>query len=413
MLPTLALGVAGCFGVSTDGDGGTPPFLDPTTTGVENTTGSGGPDTDSATGPATTGLDSSTGDPTDADTDTGFVTGDTGHTSTGTTPATTIFDVQDGTILEGEEVEIFEVVVTATEAGGFFVQEPEGGMYSGIWVSIEFPAPVTRGVEVNITGTVVEVDGMTTIAAAAGGVVATGVMDVEPAPTLVTSAALTPAMAEPWEGVLVRVEGAPLDITALPPGGFTLADGATSFEAGYRFYDPTTEPMVFPGFGVGASLTAANGVMSENLEGYRMLPRDSDDLEGFDPSLLPDEHDFPIAADTRVITSGTLPWNVGDYFEGLRASTAGSITGVDVHIDVISNGLTACGFQNANVLINGTVVGDFTIAQGTTAIDESFAIAPAIIGPNYTVRYQTTATVASGCGAAGYNEMTSTIGFVP
>jgi hypothetical protein len=38
-------------------------------------------------------------------------------------------------------------------------------------------------------------------------------------------------------------------------------------------------------------------------------------------------------------------------------------------------------------------------------------VVPAIAGPQYTIRYETTTTVAGGCGAAGYDEVGSTVTF--
>jgi hypothetical protein len=49
------------------------------------------------------------------------------------------------------------------------------------------------------------------------------------------------------------------------------------------------------------------------------------------------------------------------------------------------------------------------VAQGTVVIDQSFPVVPAVVGPSYTIRYQTIATVEGGCGAAGYDEVSSTV----
>lgn len=117
---------------------------------------------------------------------------------------------------------------------------------------------------------------------------------------------------------------------------------------------------------------------------------------------------FPTAADPRVIMFGTLPWNGGDYFEGVRDTLVPSVTQLDVHIPIVMNGLTDCGFQEAEVSLDGVPLGTFVVAQGTAVIDQSFAV-PGVVGPQYTLRYETIATVASGCGAAGYDEASSTV----
>lgn len=121
--------------------------------------------------------------------------------------------------------------------------------------------------------------------------------------------------------------------------------------------------------------------------------------------------DFPTAADPRFTASGTNPWNAGDWFEGVRMTTVPSIGQVDVHLELVGNGLTPCGFQEAEVSINGVALGTFTVVQNDTVIDQSFPVVPAIAGPAYTIRYETTTTVAGGCGSAGYDQVGSTVTF--
>jgi len=122
--------------------------------------------------------------------------------------------------------------------------------------------------------------------------------------------------------------------------------------------------------------------------------------------------DFPLAADPRFTATGVdLPWNAGDWFEGVRMTSIPSIGQIDIHLEIVNNGLTPCGMQEAEVSINGVALGTFTVLQGTTAIDQSYPIVPSIDGPAYTIRYETTTTVAGGCGAAGYDQVGSTVTF--
>ena len=129
--------------------------------------------------------------------------------------------------------------------------------------------------------------------------------------------------------------------------------------------------------------------------------------------IAPEVVQFPTAVDSRFTASGTLPWNGGDWFEGARDTSIASTNAIDIHVAVVSNGLTDCGFQTAEVSINTVAVGTFTIAAGDTFVDASFPIVPSIVGPQYTIRYETTETVAGGCGAAGYDESLSTVTFHP
>jgi hypothetical protein len=129
---------------------------------------------------------------------------------------------------------------------------------------------------------------------------------------------------------------------------------------------------------------------------------------GMPPEPAMETVNFPTAVDPRFFASGSLPWNAGDWIEGVRDTVVPSVSQLDVHIPIVNNGLTACGFQEAEVLLNGVSLGSFVVAQGTAVIDQSFP-APVVVGPQYTIRYQTVATVAGGCGSAGYDEVSSTV----
>jgi hypothetical protein len=116
---------------------------------------------------------------------------------------------------------------------------------------------------------------------------------------------------------------------------------------------------------------------------------------------------FPLSTDTTyVVNATTCCWTAGDYIDGMRAAGLASTVSATVHI-VISNSLS-CGSQAMEMLINGTVVGSFSITMGQTAVDTMFTYA-AITGPTYDLRYQTTATVQSGCGYAAITASGSTV----
>ncbi|MEX1362974.1 MAG: hypothetical protein AB1Z98_07600 [Nannocystaceae bacterium] len=406
LLTALALVTAGCFSPGTPSD--TNPFLEPAPGSTTDDPGSGS-QTDGATGQ---GPGTGTGT-TGAVDDTG--TGNDSDSSAGTTAGqeNTIYEIQDGTIASGEAVDVRGVVVTAVAADGVFVQEPFGGMFGGVFVSTGAMAPgVSRGDEVDVIGTVAESDGQTIIEASAGSVTGTGMTGQELTPELLTVAALA-AGPEPWEGVLVRIEGTPLLVSAIATFGFTVTDGADAATVGNALFNVTDAPMTFPNFGISAGFAAAQGPLDQSGATYRVQPRDAADLAGYTPPVVAETLDFPSPGDASVVMFGTLPWNAGDYYEGVRNTGVPSISSLDVHVEIVSNGLSACGFQTADVIVNGVTVGDFTITQGTAVIDQTYMIPMPIAGPNYTVRYQTVATVASGCGAAGYSDSSSTVTFNP
>jgi predicted extracellular nuclease len=141
---------------------------------------------------------------------------------------TAIYDIQSDAMESGTAVTVRGVVVTAIDAygkykGDFYVQEPEGGAYSGVQVFAS--AEIAAGLEV---GDLVDIEGavkdefalqedetgrkLTELKAAEGGALTvTKVGDgVVPEPVVVNPWDLTASdeEAEKWEGVVVRFEGA-------------------------------------------------------------------------------------------------------------------------------------------------------------------------------------------------------------
>jgi hypothetical protein len=132
----------------------------------------------------------------------------------------TIDEIQQDEVCAAEVVTITDAVVTTDltfKQDGFFVQDPSGGEYSGIFVYVGADNPnaisVAPGDVVTVTGVYDEFYGMSQIeVAAAADVVVTDFAAV-PAPALVDPAAVATggADAEAYEAVLVRV----VDVTVL------------------------------------------------------------------------------------------------------------------------------------------------------------------------------------------------------
>lgn len=124
---------------------------------------------------------------------------------------------------------------------------------------------------------------------------------------------------------------------------------------------------------------------------------------------------FPATGDTKVISKDPYIWTSGDYIEGSRTTTLPSATSI-TGTWKITNSIGTCGLLgtttgkvNADVSINGTKVGSLVIKSSTgTSVPISFTF-PAITGPTYKIRYQLTATVASGCGQIETSWDTSTL----
>lgn len=303
-------------GTTSDGDesgtsGNTP-------TGVTVTATATTPTTVTATmteGSTTDSTDGSTTDSTDGDTgsssgefSTGSSSGEAGSSSggsssTGGEAGVTIYDVQDGTIGEDQTVAIEGVVITGLRIGvGVFVQEIDGGEYSGVYVDtgdIDLSA-FSIGDVVNVSGTVTEdlpannpaaLVNLTGIISGdgSGTMVATG-ETTEIAPEVVELSVLSNAeMAEPWEGVLVTVAGNLSATTAMNNAmsefgdfsEFAVQQGADSVRVDDFLYNIFNDEESFPGFGVGASFDAVTGVLNFSFGNFKIAPRSAAEFEGY------------------------------------------------------------------------------------------------------------------------------------
>jgi hypothetical protein len=103
-------------------------------------------------------------------------------------------------------------------------------------------------------------------------------------------------------------------------------------------------------------------------------------------------------------------WTVGDWVEGSRSTSLSSTTSVTIHIAV--DNFLSCDNDDFRMLINGVEVGRFTILAGSATYDGSFSYG-AITGPTYTLRYEVTRTVASGCGSLSFAPSGSSVTLNP
>ncbi|MCA9656194.1 MAG: lamin tail domain-containing protein [Myxococcales bacterium] len=280
--------VPGDGGDTTGGSGATSSMTLPTGTTLPGT------------GDATDSLDTTAGDTASPGTTTGEpgtttepgttsgTTGDGSESSGGSSTSAgtlddTIYEIQDGTIATGSSVDVQGVIVTGVGGTGFFAQEPAGGQYSGVYVYLNAAPTVVVGDEVDITGVTEEFNDLTELNAELGSVTPTGVTGVVLTPDLVSGADLSAAAGEPWEGVYVRIEGAPLAVVGLP--GFSEFDvndgGADDTRIDNFLYSVFDFPALYPLFGVGASFTAIQGPVNFTFGDYKVCPRQDADLEGY------------------------------------------------------------------------------------------------------------------------------------
>lgn len=241
---------------------------------------------------------------------------DAGGSAADATPgsATTIYDVQNDATPVGSSVSLRSVVVTAIDTfgartGGIYVQEQDGGAFSGVFLFVS--ASVSGALTV---GDVVDVDGgikdefafsefepgqsITQVTAADGGAISVTKISAgtAPAPELLNpwDLAADDAEAEKWEGVLIKFDG----VRAL----------GSAF--GVSSSDSTLMEMSVTGpYRMGGSLAQLNGVrddcygsvtgIGDYFFNYKILPRSSADIvaDAGGTSCLPPESTVALCED--------------------------------------------------------------------------------------------------------------------
>ena len=150
---------------------------------------------------------------------------------------------------------------------GFYVQDPGGGEYSGVYVYTalagEGIAPLV-GNSVSVTGVVVEYYGFTEISVSPQSVVTTGEGTVTP--TVVSEVSDW----EAYEGVLPTLEQQEVVSDLNDYGECQLSFGVTMDN---EFYDFSTE--------FGATYDSVTGLVSYSFETYKLSPRNDADLQGY------------------------------------------------------------------------------------------------------------------------------------
>lgn len=118
--------------------------------------------------------------------------------------------------------------------------------------------------------------------------------------------------------------------------------------------------------------------------------------------------DFPSADSTVVGSTGFVDGEMVGYFwsaargDSVSETLAGpaKIKKAILKVDVPYNGLASGAFTDWDVVINGKVVGDFTIAAGEAGpVNESYKFKRIKGGGEYDVQIVMTNEVASGAGA--------------
>ncbi|RME23190.1 MAG: hypothetical protein D6798_14055, partial [Deltaproteobacteria bacterium] len=227
---------------------------------------------------------------------------------------TAIQDVQTGVVAEGETVTLRGLVAEGSSSTGFFLLDPAGGSYSGIWIYTSSGwggAVVYRGDEVEVTGTVSEYT-----PGGSSGTLTELIVDRSadltvlssghslPEPNLLSLGAFTSdSSLEPYESTLVRVEG--LTVTDADVGYGSFECDSLVIVDDYYYDVPVS---------LGDTFEAIQGPLTYSYDEFRILPRDADDIEGHggpsdcDASLCVGD----LVAGDLVITEVMINPNAGD-----------------------------------------------------------------------------------------------------
>ncbi|HPM78206.1 MAG TPA: hypothetical protein PK961_14025 [bacterium] len=254
----------------------------------------------------------------------------------------TIYELQRGRVAADTRVLLSRVIVTTplTERGdGFFVQEMEGGPYSGIYVFVTGEASGEIRPEV---GDVVDIAGLYDEYYELSELTLTAVGDLEvldnlgsPDPEVVDAEDLSTGSdgAEQWEGVLVRVQ----DVKVTEPDL-----GWNEFEVdGVRVDDlfwPPESAFIPP---ADAHFDSIVGAFTYTFEEYKICPRYAADFDGDWEPVGPlgeatiyeiQQGDVPLGATVTVtaVISSPLNFNGDTFF--IMDESGGPWSGVAVYM---------------------------------------------------------------------------------
>jgi len=280
--------------------------------------------------------------------------GDTGGSATlGDGPS--IAAIQGGVYVDGDDIRLDGVIVTSPitlDGEGFFIQDPGGGEWSGLYVYLAGGAEglyLAVGDAITITGVVTEFYDLTELSVASpASIEVTGQGDV-------TTDLIDPATVTDWEaleGGLVRVDGA--TVTGCIEYGEAPISDELSIDD--RIVTFESEP--------GATYESVTGLISYAYGAWKIYPRTSDDLAGYVAGAgggVVTVEDLQTGSDELcgvtlqdvVVTSPPNSNGTGFYVSDALA-TAAANTGVYVYVG--SGGVPGDVVQGASLTMVGTAI---------------------------------------------------------
>ncbi len=213
-----------------------------------------------------------------------------------------IYDLQQSGFTDGDYVTLEGKIVTTPKAEeGFFIQEPAGGEYSGLYVfaysDVLDQLDIAPGQVVTVSGTMTEFYDMTELTLTSTSDFEITDTTTPLTPEVLDSSALTAANAEPWESVLVETSGT---VTSLDEWGNWEVDGNVKVDDLFYHVEPAVD----------ATVNRVAGVMNYSFEEFLLEPRDADDVdvEGAAPtaSTIYEIQQGDVAEDTVVSLEGVI-----------------------------------------------------------------------------------------------------------
>jgi PKD repeat protein len=200
---------------------------------------------------------------------------------------TTIYDIQytteagDNNYYPSPMLDM-EVTVTGIVTGAnynndnkFFMSDPEGGAWSGIYV-YEYETGPALGDLVQVTGTVIEYYGLTEISYCTVDIISSGNTVPEPI-TVSTIEVVTPALAEPYEGCLIQIDNVVVTEVQDDYGQWYIDDGSGECQVddGFFYLDAVTPEIVIE---EGMEWDRIIGCVDYGYGEYSVNPRTQEDL---------------------------------------------------------------------------------------------------------------------------------------
>lgn len=167
-----------------------------------------------------------------------------------------------------------EGIVTGTNfiPSGFYIGDPGGGAWSGLFIYSNQPVQV--GDKVLIKGTVQEYNNMTEIYNVTGCTILSH-QNTLPLPTLISCQILQSAAGEPFEGVLVEIESGVVSVLPNQYQEFYIRDFTGSCQVDDGFY---TSTHTWTNISLGQLWQSITGLIDYSFGSYAINPRNNEDM---------------------------------------------------------------------------------------------------------------------------------------